>query len=395
LPETAVRPPLRAITVGITERHPLSPETIADSATRARRARDAFEAEGNTVQSTRLSTRPILEDLADWSATAILDYAIGLDRQVRDEADDPILSIGTAPADRPDLGLERIAILADLLASTRSLYGTVQLATVINGIRTEAAVAAARIARRLSRETDEGFGAFRYAVLACVEPGAPFFPAGYHRGPASLSIGWQGASLVAAASAEGSLDGLTERVREAVVAAGTPIVTMGERMAGELGLTFGGLDVSPAPAGDDSIGAAIESCGFGPIGSPGTLAAVAAITAALKSTGLPICGYSGLMLPVMEDTVLAGRWAEGRIGVDQLLAYSAICGTGLDAVPLAGNASEEVIAAIYLDVATMAVRLNKPLSARLMPVPGKGAGDETTFTSPYLVNTRIQSMPAA
>jgi uncharacterized protein (UPF0210 family) len=96
------------------------------------------------------------------------------------------------------------------------------------------------------------------------------------------------------------------------------------------------------------------------------------------------------MLPVMEDTVLARRWADGTIGIDQLLAYSAICGTGLDAVPLAGDTSEETIAAIYLDVATLALRLNKPLSARLMPIPGKGAGDNTAFTSPYLVNTRIQ-----
>ena len=389
MPEIPGRPPIRAITIGIAEPHPLNPDVIAGAAARARRVRDAFETDGYSVQSIRLSTRPILEDLSDWSPAAIVDYAVGLDSQLREEDGDPILSIGTAPAHGPDFALERIGILGDVLVATRLVYGTVQLATLDHGLRTEAALPAARVATRLSRETDEGFGNFRFAVLACVEPGAPFFPAGYHRGPGSLSIGWQGAGLIAAATAIGAGD-LTDRVREAVVDAGTPIVAVGQRMAAELDLAFGGLDVSPAPAGDDSIGAAIESSGTGPVGSPGTIAAVAAITAGLKTTGLPTCGYSGLMLPVMEDTVLAQRWAEVQIGIDQLLAYSAICGTGLDAIPLAGDTSDEVMAATYLDVASMALRLHKPLSARLMPVPGKQSGDETAFTSPYLVNTRIQ-----
>jgi uncharacterized protein (UPF0210 family) len=389
LPDTALRPPIRAITVGVAEPHPLSPAAIADGAARARRARDAFETEGYAVQSIRLSTRPVLEDLADWAPAAIVDYAVALDSQLREEAGEPILSVGTAQADRPGFVLERIGILADVLVATRSIYGTVQVATVDNGMRAEAALPAARVATRLSRETDEGFGSFRFAVLACVEPGAPFFPAGYHRGPASLSIGWQGASLVAAAAAGVGGNDFTERVREAIASAGAPIVAIGQRTADEVGLGFGGLDVSPAPAGDDSIGAAIESSGNGPVGSHGTLAVVSAITAALKTTGLPTCGYCGLMLPVLEDTVLAQRWADGLIGIDQLLAYSAICGTGLDAVPLAGDTSEEVIAAIYRDVATMALRLNKPLSARLMPIPGKHRGESTAFTSPYLVDTRI------
>jgi uncharacterized protein len=389
LPETAVRPPIRAITVGIAEPHPLTPDVISRGASRARRASDAFQAQGYDVQSIRLSTRPILEDLADWSQAAIVDYAAGLDGQLREEASDPILSIGAVPAHRPDFALERIAVLGDVLVATQSIYATVQLATLDDGMRAQAALPAARVAARLSRETGEGFGNFRFAILGCVEPGAPFFPAGYHRGPASLSIGWQGASLVAAAAAERVGDDLTRRLREAIVSAGTPIVATGQRMADELGLTFGGLDVSPAPAGDDSIGAAIEATAIGPIGSPGTMNVVATITSALKTTGLPTCGYSGLMLPVMEDMVLAERWADGLIGIDQLLVYSAICGTGLDAIPLAGDTPEEVIAAIYLDVATMALRLGKPLSARLMPIPGKHRGEPTALTSPYLVNTRI------
>jgi uncharacterized protein (UPF0210 family) len=98
------------------------------------------------------------------------------------------------------------------------------------------------------------------------------------------------------------------------------------------------------------------------------------------------------MLPVMEDTVLARRWEEGWLGLDQLLAYSAVCGTGLDTVPLPGDSSADELTKLICDVATLAVRLRKPLSARLLPVPGKSAGQRTQFSSPYIVNTLIKSL---
>src|SRR5207245_6479612 len=115
--------------------------------------------------------------------------------------------------------------------------------------------------------------------------------------------------------------------------------------------------------------AALESERYGQVGSPGTLAVAAALTAALKSTELPTCGYCGLMLPVLEDAVLGQRWEEGCVNVHQLLLYSAVCGTGLDTIPLPGDTDIAVIAHLLLDVATLAMRLNKPLSARLFPVP--------------------------
>jgi uncharacterized protein (UPF0210 family) len=104
-------------------------------------------------------------------------------------------------------------------------------------------------------------------------------------------------------------------------------------------------------------------------------------------------GYSGLMVPVMEDKVLAQRWAESSYSVDSLLAYSAVCGTGLDTVPLPGDVSVEQLERILGDVASLAVRWDKPLSARLQPVRGKKAGDQTDFDDPYLFNTLIRPLP--
>jgi uncharacterized protein (UPF0210 family) len=96
------------------------------------------------------------------------------------------------------------------------------------------------------------------------------------------------------------------------------------------------------------------------------------------------------MLPVLEDAILGRRWEEGLVNTHQLLLYSAVCGTGLDTVPLPGDMEAEVIAHLLLDVASLALRLHKPLSARLFPVPGKQAGERTEFSSPYLTNTLVR-----
>jgi uncharacterized protein (UPF0210 family) len=267
-----------------------------------------------------------------------------------------------------------------------------------HGMRPEAALAAARVMKRLAHETAEGFGNFRFAVLACVGPGCPFFPSAYHAGQASLSLGLQGAGVVAEALLslyeEGTtpidLKQISELVRAMLIERTSPVIALGQALASEHGLAFGGIDLSPAPLAEDSIVSALELCGYGPIGSPGTVGVAGAITSALQSTGLPTCGYCGLMLPVLEDAVLGQRWEEGLVDTHQLLLYSAVCGTGLDTLPLPGNTEAEVIAHLLLDVAALALRLNKPLSARLFPVQGKQAGERTVFTSPYLTNTLVR-----
>jgi hypothetical protein len=113
------------------------------------------------------------------------------------------------------------------------------------------------------------------------------------------------------------------------------------------------------------------------------------ITRVLKNLSVNKCGYSGLMLPVCEDFGLAQRCNERTYNLTNLLLYSAVCGCGLDTIPLPGNITTEKIEAILLDLAALAIALNKPLSARLLPVPGKKAGEKTSFNSPYLVDCKI------
>lgn len=391
--------PLRTITLGVATPHPLKAADVQQAALFLRRAGTRFQEVGYEVQTVRLSTRPLFDDLRGWSPAALLAYVREL-QEILDEHELAFCSLGLAQAAQPGFPLERIEEIADLLAATLAINATVQLAMPGGAVRVEAALPAARVIWRLARETAEGFGNFRFAALACVEPGSPFFPAAYHAGPASLSLGMQGAGIVTRAMqvywqqheherTMPDLVGIREWLRKALIEQSSPVVELGKALAAEEGFAFGGIDLSPAPMGEDSIIPAFES-GGSTFGSSGTLALASAFTAALKSTGLPTCGYCGLMLPVLEDAVLGRRWEEGHITTDQLLLYSAVCGTGLDTLPMPGDSDPQSIARLLLDVASLAARLRKPLAARLFPVPGKGPGERTAFTSPYLTNTLVK-----
>jgi uncharacterized protein len=159
---------------------------------------------------------------------------------------------------------------------------------------------------------------------------------------------------------------------------------------------FGGIDYSLAPFPEEtrSLGAAFERMGVSAVGLHGSLAAAALLTESIERANFPRAGFCGLMMPVLEDSVLAQRAAEGTLTVKDLLLYSAVCGTGLDTVPLPGDVSVDQIAALLLDLASLALRLDKPLTARLMPVPGKHVGGQTAFDFGFFANSRVMALEA-
>ena len=159
------------------------------------------------------------------------------------------------------------------------------------------------------------------------------------------------------------------------------------------GWEYAGIDPTPAPGLDASIGAAMEKYSGAPLGGSGTLTAAFVITDAVRSVLVKHAGYSGLMLPVLEDRRIAQRWSEGTLNMDSLLSYSSVCATGLDTIPLPGDVTEEQLARIIGDVATLAYKWRKPLSARLQPVPGKRPGESSEFKNPFLMNAVIQKLP--
>jgi uncharacterized protein (UPF0210 family) len=169
--------------------------------------------------------------------------------------------------------------------------------------------------------------------------------------------------------------------------------TVAQDFARQSGWDYLGLDPTPAPDGVISIGAAIEAFTGHPVGSSGTLGTAFLITTAVRSVQVKQVGYAGLMLPVLEDERLAQRWSEGKLSIDALLSYSSVCATGLDTVPLPGDVTEDQLARILSDVAALASKWHKPLTARLLPVKNKHAGDRSDFDDPHLTNAKIQALP--
>jgi uncharacterized protein (UPF0210 family) len=100
------------------------------------------------------------------------------------------------------------------------------------------------------------------------------------------------------------------------------------------------------------------------------------------------------MMPVLEDATLAKRAADGTLSVKDVLLYSAVCGTGLDTIPLPGDTTVDQIIPLLLDLSALALRLDKPLTARLMPVPNKKAGDPTNFDFGFFANSKVMALGA-
>jgi hypothetical protein len=128
------------------------------------------------------------------------------------------------------------------------------------------------------------------------------------------------------------------------------------------------------------------------IGLHGSLAAAAILTEAIDRADFPHTGFSGFMQPILEDSVLAQRAAQGTLTVKDALLYSAVCGTGLDTVPLPGDTTSEQLVPLLLDLCALALRLDKPLTARLMPIPGKKAGEETSFDFAFFAPSKVMSL---
>jgi hypothetical protein len=279
-------------------------------------------------------------------------------------------------------------------------------------------------------ELTDGEANFRFAVSFNCKPGIPFFPAAEapprstsmsinSTPPISFAIGTENSGLLyksfsrAAADPQISIAPLTvaQLVTQHVLnTALQPIENIAKEIESSSSLSsenthvhYLGIDTSLAPGLEDSttIPAAFEKLPLlEKFGDSGTLAITERVTGALQSVSVQKIGYCGLMLPVCEDRGLAKAAEEGTISIQSLLQYSAVCGVGLDTVPVPGpgpNTTTEQrellvtqAAAVLLDVAALSYRLGgKQLSVRLLPVPGAEPGEKTCYTSPYLVDSVV------
>lgn len=389
-PPNPANPKIRAITAFINLDWHDYQRQIADTLKLLQRAQVTFESRGYQVQTIRIATQPFPQYIQGMKTQQAVDFFKLVDALAEQQKFS--MSIGPAmlnPNDPPS----QADMLAEILANTKKLNGTVVVAGE-DGVRWGAIGAAVRVMKKLEASTEHSQGNFRFAAIANVPPLTPFFPAAYHTGFGhQFAIALESANLVAAAFKDApDIATARQRLVDALANVAFDVEHHAGRVDAETGWTYMGIDLSPAPSKEASIGAAIENLTRQPFGLSGTLTAAATITAAIKDVKVKQTGYGGLMLPILEDTVLAQRWSEGRVSLDALLSYSAVCGTGLDTIPLPGSTSAEGLSLIIGDMATLAAKWRKPLSARLMPITGKGWGETTEFDDPFLVNATLQPL---
>jgi len=386
------KPKVRALTAFVSIDRATYGKQIQDTLAMLRKAKSAFEKGGYEVQTIRITTQPFPQYTRGIGKAEALDFFKGLDALSKKESF--LANIG--PAMLNDQDDSAVELLADILVNTD--INTSLVIAGEDGIHWNAIRAAAKTIKYVEEHSANGARNFDFAAAAFVPPYTPFFPASNHNGPGhQFSVGLEGGVFVADVFTGSHVDPRTGRelLSEKLAEHARSLEAIALQVEKDSGWSYMGLDATPAPGPDSSIGAAIQQFTGTKFGSSGTLTAAAIITDAVRSIPVKRVGYSGLMLPPLEDSVLAQGWSDRNYNIDSVLAYSAVCGTGLDTIPLPGDVSQQQLERIIGDVASLAFKWHKPLAARLIPAPGKKAGDKTDFNFgiPGFPNVILQPLP--
>jgi len=376
---------IRTITSGFNLDLPVKESQLKKQAEFLHKAKEVYQKEGYQVQTTRIAFQEWTK--SPGSIDEIIEHAVKVGEYCSKYEID-YFSMGTVS------NKSLLPAVKEVIKHTESGFFSVYAAGK-KGVDRELIKQSAEIIKSLSCVEDDGFANLRFAVLFNVPANTPFFPAAFHQGAESFGLGTENSDMVFKAfdkaktteeaknNLEADLNLEFEKLQRASLI-----------LSEESGINFDGIDVSIAPSvqPDESIAFAFEKLGLGRFGESGTLFLAKLVTDILRSLKVKKCGYSGLMLPLLEDYGLAERNNQGFLNLNKLLSYSSVCGTGLDTIPLPGDVSVERIYALLLDVAALSLKLDKPLSARLMPIPGKKYGDMTEYKFDYFVNTRTMAL---
>ncbi|MCA2002456.1 MAG: DUF711 family protein, partial [Chloroflexi bacterium] len=385
---------IRSITYFCNPKYPLDETVLRKAGEFLANAKSAYEAAGYEVQTTRLATIPFPK-LLNGKASRLPPLAEKLSGMLK-QIGLAYAALGPALIEFP----ESYAVIPDAIAAGENIFFGGVMADKANGVSMKAVKACAEIIQRASTIQPNGFANLNFAALANVKANAPFFPAAYHDADApAFAVAVESADLaIEAFNGRRTMDDGRRALISEITKHGQAVAKTAQSLIANSQLpVFKGVDFSLAPFPDDahSLGGAVEALGVTKVGLHGSLAAAAILTEAVDRADFPHTGFSGFMQPVLEDSILAKRAAEGTLTVKDALLYSAVCGTGLDTVPLAGDVTAERLTPLLLDLSALALRLDKPLTARLMPIPGKQAGDVTEFDFGFFANSRVMALESA
>jgi uncharacterized protein (UPF0210 family) len=355
---------------------------------------------GVEVVNKRISVTPMSHVGAGFSREDFVLLASALDNAAAEVGIDIIggysanVEKGVSAADA-----NLIAALPEALSSTGKVCSSINAGSTRHGLNMDAVALLGRTVKDLSEASAEngGFGAAKFVVFANQPGDNPFMAGAMHglgEADAVINVGVSGPGVIARAlerkiAAQGAgnlgLDDLAEEIKQATFRVTRCGELIGRQVADALSLPFGVVDLSlaPTPSVGDSVGEIFKILGLDVIGAPGSTAIVAMLNDAVKKGGLfasqSVGGLSGAFIPVMEDAELAEAVASGCLTLEKLEAMTCVCSVGLDMVPIPGATDAETIAAIIADELIIGVINSKTTAARLIPVPGKGAGEMVSF----------------
>ncbi|MCC6580374.1 MAG: PFL family protein [Phycisphaeraceae bacterium] len=402
---------VRAVTLGLDLRDCASPnlQQLIDKmraklvrfASSLKRVADEVGREfGVQVVNKRIAVTPIASVASAHGAEAMVRIAKALDEAADQLGVDFIGGMsamvhkGITPSARA-----LIDALPQALGSTSHVCGSLNVATTRAGINMDAVRLAGQTITALAQTTagQGGIGAAKLVVFANIPEDNPFMAGaicGEGEGEATLNVGVSGPGVVKRAlerliaanpGDKLTLTDLAEEIKITAFRVARVGELIGREVAGRLGVRFGILDLSlaPTPKVGDSIGEILQVMGIRAIGGPGSTAAIAMLNDAVKKGGAfassSVGGLSGAFIPVMEDHALAEAARDGSLTLAKLEAMTSVCSVGLDMVALPGDTDSDTLAAIIADEMAIGVVNNKTTACRLIPVPGKKAGESVSF----------------
>jgi uncharacterized protein (UPF0210 family) len=286
-----------------------------------------------------------------------------------------------------------ISSIPAALASTGRVCASVNVASSKSGINMNAVRRMGEVIKAAAEKTadKDGIGCAKLVVFCNAPEDNPFMAGAFH-GPGEaescLNVGVSGPGVVKAAlesHRDASFDELADIIKKTAFKITRMGQLVGMEAARRLGVPFGILDLSlaPTPAVGDSVARILEEMGLESAGTHGTTAALAMLTDMVKKGGVMasthVGGFSGAFIPVSEDEGMVAAVRSGSISIDKLEAMTSVCSVGLDMIALPGDTPASTISAIIADEMAIGMVNNKTTAVRVIPVPGKKAGDWAEF----------------
>lgn len=353
---------------------------------------------GIPIVNKRISVSPIAVAGCSFSASQMVEIAETLDETAREIGIDfiggfsALVEKGMTTGDRA-----LIDSIPEALTGTERVCASINVASTHAGINMDAVYLMGQTIKRAAQLTEkaDGIACAKLCVFANIPQDVPFMAGAYlgvGEPDAVINVGVSGPGVVKKAIDRaravnprldlGQLSEIIKRTAFKVTRVGEII---GRQVALKLGVPFGVVDLSlaPTPNVGDSVGEIFESLGLKSIGVPGSTAVLAMLNDAVKKGGAfassYVGGLSGAFIPVSEDLRIAEAARSGHLSLEKLEALTSVCSVGLDMVALPGDISAETLAAIMADEMAIGVINKKTTATRLIPVPGKKAGEKAFF----------------